>query len=36
MAIQILSADSNLTKIKLVLPDDVHDGPVSVVGSFND
>ncbi|CAN5589933.1 isoamylase [soil metagenome] len=22
-------------KVRLVLPDDVHDGPVSVVGSFN-
>lgn len=24
------------TKISFVLPDDVHDGPVSAVGSFND
>jgi 1,4-alpha-glucan branching enzyme len=23
-------------KIRLVLPDDIHDGPVSVVGTFND
>jgi 1,4-alpha-glucan branching enzyme len=23
-------------KLRLVLPDDIHDGPVSVVGSFND
>jgi hypothetical protein len=27
---------SSKSKIRLVLPDDVHDGPVSVVGSFND
>lgn len=24
------------TKIQFVLPDDVHDGPVSAVGTFND
>ncbi len=24
------------TKIQFVLPDDIHDGPVSAVGSFND
>jgi 1,4-alpha-glucan branching enzyme len=23
-------------KVQLVLPDDIHDGPVSVVGSFNE
>jgi hypothetical protein len=24
------------TKIQFVLPDDIHDGPVSAVGTFND
>ena len=24
------------TRIQFILPDDVHDGPVSVVGTFND
>jgi hypothetical protein len=24
------------TKLKLLLPDDIHDGPISVVGTFND
>jgi 1,4-alpha-glucan branching enzyme len=27
---------TNQAKVQLVLPDDVHDGPVSVVGTFND
>lgn len=37
MAISIVSTPvPGQTKIKLVLPDDVHDGPVSVVGTFND
>jgi hypothetical protein len=27
---------TGLTKIQFVLPDDVHDGPVSAVGDFND
>jgi hypothetical protein len=27
---------SSQSKIRLVLPDDVHDGPVSAVGTFND
>jgi hypothetical protein len=28
--------DIKSTKIQFVLPDDVHDGPVSAVGTFND
>jgi hypothetical protein len=28
--------DTGQTKVQLVLPDDVHDGPVSAVGTFND
>ena len=37
MAISILSTpEPGQTKVKLVLPDDVHDGPVSAVGTFND
>ncbi|MGN6608184.1 MAG: isoamylase [Jatrophihabitans sp.] len=36
MAIKIQSQKSGNTKIQLVLPDDVHDGPVSAVGTFND
>jgi hypothetical protein len=28
--------DTGQTKVRLVLPDDVHDGPVSAVGTFND
>lgn len=37
MAIRV-SADrkAGLSKIQFVLPDDVHDGPVSAVGDFND
>ena len=26
---------TGMTKVSFVLPDDVHDGPVSAVGSFN-
>ncbi len=37
MAIRILETpDSRQAKIKLVLPDDIHDGPISAVGTFND
>ena len=37
MAIRILAGpNSKKRKVKLVLPDDVHDGPVSAVGTFND
>ena len=37
MAISILTdPKTRQPKLRLVLPDDVHDGPVSVVGSFND
>jgi len=27
---------TGVSKIQFVLPDDVHDGPVSAVGNFND
>lgn len=30
------TSDTGQTKVRLVLPDDVHDGPVSAVGTFND
>ena len=37
MAIRILAGpNSTKRKVQLVLPDDVHDGPVSAVGTFND
>ncbi len=37
MAISILTdPKTRQPKLRLVLPDDIHDGPVSVVGSFND
>lgn len=37
MAIRILAApDTGQTKIQFVLPDDIHDGPISAVGTFND
>ncbi len=37
MAIQFLATpDAGQAKIKLVLPDDIHDGPISAVGTFND
>ncbi|MCW2540209.1 MAG: isoamylase N-terminal protein [Frankiales bacterium] len=37
MAISITTDEqSRSTRIRFVLPDDVHDGPVSAVGSFND
>lgn len=36
MAIRISPVPrSDSVKVQLVLPDDVHDGPVSVVGNFN-
>jgi len=28
--------DADQTKVQLVLPDNIHDGPVSAVGTFND
>jgi hypothetical protein len=28
--------NTSQAKVQLVLPDDVHDGPVSAVGTFND
>lgn len=31
-----IKSDANATKIQFVLPDDIHDGPVSAVGTFND
>jgi hypothetical protein len=37
LAIRILAGpNSKKLKVQLVLPDDVHDGPVSAVGTFND
>ena len=36
MTIRIQQQDPAAAKIQFVLPDDVHDGAVSVVGSFND
>ncbi len=35
MAIKI-QQDGSMTKIQFVLPDDIHNGPVSAVGTFND
>jgi hypothetical protein len=35
MAIRVLSSPHGQTKFQLILPDDVHDGPVSAVGTFN-
>jgi hypothetical protein len=32
----VIDPKTTQTKIKLLLPDDVHDGPVSAVGTFND
>ncbi|MTD16089.1 isoamylase [Nakamurella sp. YIM 132087] len=31
-----IQPNGTTTKIQFVLPDDVHDGPVSAVGTFND
>ena len=31
-----IKSDTKATKIQFVLPDDIHDGPVSAVGTFND
>lgn len=36
MTIRISHPDAKAAKIQFVLPDDVHHGAVSVVGSFND
>lgn len=37
MAIRIeLDPRSDQAKVVLILPDDIHDGPVSAVGTFND
>ncbi len=35
MAIRITNESKKKTTLQFVLPDDVHDGPVSAVGSFN-
>jgi 1,4-alpha-glucan branching enzyme len=36
MAIRVSVAENGkMSKIQFVLPDDVHDGPVSAVGDFN-
>ena len=31
-----IKSDGTRTRIQFVLPDDIHDGPVSAVGTFND
>lgn len=37
MAISILTdPKTSRAKVRFVLPDDIHDGPVSAVGTFND
>ncbi len=36
MTVKIQRATPVTAKIQFVLPDDIHDGPVSAVGSFND
>ncbi len=36
MTIRMQQQDKTATKIQFVLPDDIHEGAVSVVGSFND
>jgi hypothetical protein len=37
MAIRISNDQkTGMSKVQFVLPDDVHDGPVSAVGTFND
>ena len=37
VAIRILDGpNATQTKIQFVLPDDIHDGPISAVGTFND
>lgn len=37
MAIKLTNdRKTGMSKIQFVLPDDVHDGPVSAVGTFND
>jgi hypothetical protein len=36
VTIRISTPSEGTAKIQFVLPDDVHDGPVSAVGTFND
>jgi hypothetical protein len=37
MAISVLiDPKTSKPKVRVLLPDDIHDGPVSVVGTFND
>jgi len=36
VTVKIQRATPVTAKIQFVLPDDIHDGPVSAVGSFND
>ncbi|MGS0685876.1 isoamylase early set domain-containing protein [Nakamurella sp. GG22] len=36
MTVKIQRATPVTAKIQFVLPDDIHDGPVSAVGTFND
>ena len=30
-----IKSDGTSTRIQFVLPDDIHDGPISAVGTFN-
>jgi len=36
VTVRIQRSTPTTAKIQFVLPDDIHDGPVSAVGSFND
>jgi hypothetical protein len=37
MAVRVNTDDkTGMTRVQFVLPDDVHDGPVSAVGDFNE
>ena len=36
VTVRIQRSSQTTTKLQFVLPDDIHDGPVSAVGSFNE
>jgi hypothetical protein len=36
VAIRITAPSATTTKVQFVLPDDIHHGPVSAVGTFNE
>jgi 1,4-alpha-glucan branching enzyme len=36
MAVRVTNDSKKKTTLQFVLPDDIHDGPVSAVGNFND